>query len=61
MSSRRSPRLLRDPQTWTAPWKVAFELKLTLDYDMLEYACHEGNLGLPNALSAARATEHESR
>jgi hypothetical protein len=24
---------------------------------MFEYACHEGNYGLPNILSAARAAE----
>ena len=48
---------VNDAETWTAPWTVSFELKLTPDYDMFEYACHEGNLGLRNALSAARAAE----
>jgi hypothetical protein len=46
-----------DPRTWTAPWTVAFPLKLTPGYAMYEYACHEGNYGLLNALSGARAAE----
>jgi hypothetical protein len=32
-------------------------MKLDNDYQMFEYACHEGNYGLPNILSAARAAE----
>jgi hypothetical protein len=32
-------------------------MKLDNSYQMFEYACHEGNYGLPNILSAARATE----
>jgi hypothetical protein len=34
-------------------------MPLTLDEEeeMLEYACHEGNYGLANMLSAARAKE----
>ncbi len=46
-----------DPQTWTTPWTVAYPMKLDNDYQMFEYACHEGNYGLPNILSAARAAE----
>ncbi|MBI4521882.1 MAG: hypothetical protein HY701_13675 [Gemmatimonadetes bacterium] len=46
-----------DPRTWTEPWTVAFPLTYMPDYGMFEYACHEGNLGLRNALSAARAEE----
>ena len=48
---------VRDPATWVAPWTVSFPLRLTPDYRMHEYACHEGNYGLRNALSAARAAE----
>jgi hypothetical protein len=36
-------------------------VRLNLDtkpgYEIYEYACHEGNYGLANMLSAARATE----
>jgi hypothetical protein len=46
-----------DPRTWTAPWIVAFPLTRTPSYGMFEYACHEGNHGLVNALSASRAEE----
>ena len=46
---------VRDPGTWAAPWTVSFPLRLGRDYQMYEYACHEGNYALRNALSAARA------
>jgi hypothetical protein len=46
-----------DPQTWTAPWTVAFPLTRTPEYGVFEYACHEGNHGLLNALSGSRAEE----
>jgi hypothetical protein len=47
-----------DPTTWTRPW--TFAMLLTRGGDELqpfEYACHEGNRGLANSLSAARAAE----
>ena len=43
-----------DPHTWTAPWTVAFPLTRMPKYGMFEYACHEGNYGLMNALSGSR-------
>jgi len=46
-----------DPRTWTAPWSVAFPLTRTAAYGMFEYACHEGNHGMLNALSGSRAEE----
>jgi hypothetical protein len=46
-----------DPRTWTGPWTVAFPLTRTPSYGMFEYACHEGNHGLINALSGARAED----
>ena len=48
---------VNDPSTWTAPWTVAFPLTRMPDYGMFEYACHEGNHGLKNALSGSRAEE----
>jgi hypothetical protein len=39
------------------PWKVALPFTRHSDYGMFEYACHEGNYGLRNILSAARAGE----
>ncbi len=46
-----------DPATWTAPWAFEMPLKRRADAAPFEYACHEGNLGLHNILSAARATD----
>jgi hypothetical protein len=46
-----------DPKVYTAPWTVALPLNRDSSYVMYEYACHEGNLALPNALSAGRARE----
>jgi hypothetical protein len=46
-----------DPKTWTAPWKVSFPLKRDSEYQMFEYACHEGNHAMRNILSGSRADE----
>jgi hypothetical protein len=46
---------IEDPKTWTRPFTIAFPLKRDPGYGMFEYACHEGNYGLRNILSAARA------
>ena len=48
-----------DPTTWTRPWTVAFPMIRT-EGPIYEYACHEGNYGLPNILSAARVAEREA-
>ena len=47
-----------DPQTFTKPWTAA--LDLTPQSGLFEYGCHEGNYGLRNILSAARAEEREA-
>jgi hypothetical protein len=47
-----------DPLTFTKPWTAA--LDLTAQSQLFEYACHEGNYGLSNILSAARAEEREA-
>jgi hypothetical protein len=47
-----------DPATWTAPWTAALDLKARpADSGVFEYACHEGNYGMSNMLSAARFLE----
>ena len=47
-----------DPETWTRPWTFAMILtKKDASQRPFEYACHEGNYGLANILSAARAEE----
>src|SRR5262245_31208182 len=51
-----------DPATWTAPWTAALDLKARPnDAGVFEYACHEGNHGMTNMLSAARTLERMSR
>jgi hypothetical protein len=47
-----------DPATWTRPWTFAMNLtKKDASQQPFEYACHEGNYGLRNILSGARAEE----
>jgi hypothetical protein len=48
---------IEDPNVYTRPWKVAIPLNRADDYQLLEYACHEGNYGLPNSLRGARVKE----
>jgi hypothetical protein len=49
-----------DPKTWVRPWTMRFPLARQTSYGMFEYACHEGNYGLQNILSAARAADEEA-
>jgi len=46
-----------DPKVFTAPWKLAMSLNREPQYQLFEYACHEGNLAVPNTLSAGRAKD----
>ena len=47
-----------DPATWTRPWTASFRYdKDDEQYELVEYACHEGNYGMTNILSGARARE----
>jgi len=50
-----------DSATWAKPW--TFEMNLTKDASqpLFEYGCHEGNYGLRNILSAARAEEKAAK
>jgi hypothetical protein len=50
-----------DPTTWTKPWTFAVTGKRDASYwQIFEYACHEGNYGMFNILSGARAQERAS-
>ena len=44
-----------DPKVYTRPWKLAMTLTTQPGYHILPYECHEGNRGLEDILSAARA------
>jgi hypothetical protein len=47
-----------DPTVWARPWTA--EVPMTrVDGFVMEYGCHEGNYGLANILSAARAEERD--
>ena len=45
-----------DPETYTTPWTVSVPMTKA-DTPIFEYACHEGNRGLPNILSGGRADD----
>jgi hypothetical protein len=46
-----------DPKVYTRPWKVAIPLERDDQYQLFEYACHEGNHAVENVLRGARALE----
>jgi hypothetical protein len=45
-----------DVSTWTRPWSGEYEMT-RIDGPLFEYACHEGNYGLPSILAGARRAE----
>jgi hypothetical protein len=47
---------ITDPTVWTKPWTVSLPMTRS-DEPLYEYACHEGNYGMRNILSGARAAE----
>jgi hypothetical protein len=48
---------VEDPRTYTAPFTFSFPIRKEPGYQNFEYACHEGNNGMMNQLSGARAAE----
>jgi hypothetical protein len=61
--TRTSPKDLsydltvNDPKTWTKPWTIHMPYKRDPSYKIYEYACHEGNYMMLDALSGARDLE----
>lgn len=49
-----------DPVVYSKPWKVVLPLNQDPEYQMFEYACHEGNYAIPNELSGGRAQERNT-
>jgi hypothetical protein len=45
---------IEDPKTYTQPFTISLPLTSPPGYELLPYECHEGNYGLPSALSAER-------
>ena len=50
-----------DAETYAAPWTAAFPFNRDDEYLQFEYACHEGNYSVPNALGGARMEEAAAR
>jgi hypothetical protein len=48
---------ITDPKTYTTPFKIALPIHKAPAYQVFEFACHEGNYGMRNILSGARAEE----
>ena len=51
---------ITDPDVYTAPWTISMPLTAEPTYEMFEYACHDGNYAVPNALSGARFIERST-
>jgi hypothetical protein len=49
---------IEDPKTWVTPWTADIPFKAT-DEKMFEFACHEANYSIANALRGARTEEKE--
>ena len=52
---------IEDPEAYTKPWKVTMPLTRDQDYQMFEYACHEGNTAIGLILGGARADEKAAK
>ena len=50
---------VEDPTSWASAW-IAEVPMIRTDEMMFEYACHEGNRGIPNILSIARNLEKQA-
>ena len=51
---------VNDPQTFTKPFTMRLTITQQPDYEIYEYACHEGNHSMRNVLLAERAWEKEA-
>ena len=48
---------VEDPEMYTSQWTVAMPLTRDQDYQIFEYACHEGNTSMENVLRGGRAQD----
>jgi hypothetical protein len=51
---------VEDPKTWTRPWTFMLPWEKDDTYQIYEYACHEGNVSVGNALRGERTLEAEA-
>ena len=52
---------ISDPNVWTKPYTLRYPFKLDPEYHLYEYACHEGNYMMLDALTAARQLEAQGQ
>lgn len=50
---------IEDPKTWTRPWTFMLSWEKDPDYTIYEYACHEGDISIENALRGERMLEQQ--
>jgi hypothetical protein len=50
---------LDDATTWTRPWTYSYPMTINETKPIFEYACHEGNFGMANLLSAGRLADKQ--
>jgi hypothetical protein len=48
------------PSIWSRPWTYSYPMTEDNTQPIFEYACHEGNYGLANILTAGRAEEKKT-
>ena len=48
---------IEDPNVYTRPWTLGMPLKSKPEYQIYEYACHEGNWAVRNILGGGRVLE----
>ena len=53
----RNEFTITDPDTYETPWTAVRSMPRLDGYYIFEYACHEGNYSMTNALSGARAED----
>jgi hypothetical protein len=52
---------ISDPNVWTKPFTIRYPFKADPEYQVYEYACHEGNYMMLDALTAARQLEAQGQ
>lgn len=48
-----------DPTTWTRSWTYSYPMSVNEEKPIFEYACHEGNFGMANLLTAGRLADKQ--
>jgi hypothetical protein len=50
---------LEDAKTWARPWTYSYPMTINDTKPIFEYACHEGNFGMANLLTAGRTADKQ--